>query len=196
VTEDPTRSTARPDVPRYGRVGPVDPREDPVTQPAMRPADGAGWDGPTASNPHGADPGSHPGVDMGDDLLRGSERPTELTPLPAGDAPTVAVPTTGPDTVPTAGSKGDQVPGLAHTRTSGLWTGLILSAVVLILLLVFILQNGTPVQINFFGLSGSLPTGVALLFAAIAGLLLVAIPGGLRILQLRKAARRGARHPG
>jgi uncharacterized integral membrane protein len=178
VTEDPTRSTARPDVPRYGRVGPVDPREDPVTQPAMRPA---GWDGPTASDPQG--------LDMGDDLLRGSERPTELTPLPADDAATVAVPASG------SGSKGDQVPGLAHTRASGLWTGLILSAVVLILLLVFILQNGAPVQISFLGFSGSLPTGVALLFAAIAGLLLVAIPGGLRILQLRKAARRGARRP-
>jgi uncharacterized integral membrane protein len=47
------------------------------------------------------------------------------------------------------------------------------------------------VQINFLAASGTLPTGVALLLAAIAGLLLVAIPGGLRILQLRRAARRG-----
>ncbi|WP_308257558.1 LapA family protein [Pseudonocardia lacus] len=173
MSEDPTRASARPDVPRYGRVGPVDPREDPATQPAMRPADLSAWDGPTTSNPHG--------VDMGDDLLRDSERPTVRTPLPDHDAPTVAAPRGGA--------------ALAHTRTSGLWTGLILSAIVLILLLVFILQNSTPVQITFLGLSGSLPTGVALLFAAIAGLLLVAIPGGLRILQLRKAARRAARHP-
>ncbi|MCO1654417.1 DUF1049 domain-containing protein [Pseudonocardia sp. S2-4] len=82
---------------------------------------------------------------------------------------------------------------MSHTRTSGLWTGLILSAIVLVLLLIFILQNSAPVQITFLGLSGTLPTGVALLFAAVAGLLLVAIPGGLRILQLRRAARRGAR---
>jgi uncharacterized integral membrane protein len=38
-----------------------------------------------------------------------------------------------------------------------------------------------------------LPSGVALLLAAIAGVLLGAIPGSLRILQLRRAARRGAR---
>jgi uncharacterized integral membrane protein len=170
MTDDPTRSTARPDVPRYGRVGPVDPREDPATQPAMRPA-GLQQHGDT-------------GVDMGDDLLRDSERPTVRTPLP-DEATTVALP------------QGERrAPELARTRTSGLWTGLILSAVVLALLLVFILQNGTPVVINFLGFSGSLPTGVALLFAAIAGLLLVAIPGGLRILQLRRAARRGARYPG
>ncbi|WP_252436026.1 LapA family protein [Pseudonocardia humida] len=172
MTEDPTRATARPEVPRYGRVGPVDPREDPVTQPAMRPADPSAWDG-SASNPRG--------LDMGDDLLRDSERPTVRTPLPDRDAPTAATP------------KGGPVPGISHTRTSGLWTGLILSAIVLVLLLIFILQNSAPVQITFLGLSGTLPTGVALLFAAVAGLLLVAIPGGLRILQLRRAARRGAR---
>ncbi|GAA5130490.1 lipopolysaccharide assembly protein LapA domain-containing protein [Pseudonocardia adelaidensis] len=78
----------------------------------------------------------------------------------------------------------------ARSRSGVLWTGLILSAVVLLFLLIFILQNGTPVQINFLGASGTLPIGVALLLAAVAGLLLVAIPGGLRILQLRRAARR------
>ena len=64
---------------------------------------------------------------------------------------------------------------------------------VLLFLLVFILQNGDPVQISFFALEGVLPTGVALLLAAIAGILLVAIPGSVRILQLRRAARRQGR---
>jgi uncharacterized integral membrane protein len=77
-----------------------------------------------------------------------------------------------------------------RSRTGGLWVGLILSALVLLLLLVFILQNSQPVQISFFALDGVLPTGVALLLAAIAGILLVAIPGSMRILQLRRAARR------
>jgi uncharacterized integral membrane protein len=77
-----------------------------------------------------------------------------------------------------------------RSRTGGLWVGLILSALVLLLLLVFILQNSQPVQISFFALDGVLPTGVALLLAAIAGILLVAIPGSIRILQLRRAARR------
>jgi uncharacterized integral membrane protein len=39
-----------------------------------------------------------------------------------------------------------------HSRTGGLWVGLILSALVLLLLLVFILQNDEPVQISFFAL--------------------------------------------
>jgi uncharacterized integral membrane protein len=89
-------------------------------------------------------------------------------------------------TVPTPADRGP----VPHSRTGVLWTGLILSALVLLFLLIFILQNTAPVQITFLGLSGTLPTGVALLLAAIAGLLLVAIPGGLRILQLRRAARR------
>ena len=80
-----------------------------------------------------------------------------------------------------------------RSRSGGLWVGLILSALVLLFLLVFILQNGAPVQISFFALEGTLPVGVALLLAAIAGILLVAIPGTVRILQLRRAARRRAR---
>jgi uncharacterized integral membrane protein len=111
---------------------------------------------------------------------------TDPTALP--DAPTQP---TGTGDGPT--EKVPAPPVITRTRTSGLWTGLILSAVVLVVLLVFILQNLDPVTVNFLGLSGSLPVGVALLLAAIAGLLLVAIPGGVRMLQLRKAARRAAR---
>ena len=58
----------------------------------------------------------------------------------------------------------------------------------LIFLLIFILQNSAPVQIIFLNWTGALPTGVALLFAAIAGVLLVALPGAARMLQLRRAA--------
>jgi uncharacterized integral membrane protein len=85
-----------------------------------------------------------------------------------------------------------RAPAIRHSRTGGLWAGLILSALVLLLLLVFILQNGNPVVISFFALEGVLPIGVALLLAAIAGVLLVPIPGSLRIMQLRRAARRGS----
>jgi uncharacterized integral membrane protein len=110
----------------------------------------------------------------------GGLRPADAPP----DPPTEPVPTGPP-------ARGGKAP-VSHTRAGGLWAGLILSAIVLVFLLVFILQNGAPVQVNFLGWSGSLPTGVALLLAAVAGLLLVAIPGTARIIQLRKAARRGA----
>jgi len=130
-------------------------------------------------DPH-ADPATNPGM-----------RP--VGPATDPDGRTVAVPSdTDPDTTPVPTTP-VRDPIVAHSRTGGLWTGLILSAIVGIFLLVFILQNNTPIVINFLGFSGSLPTGVALLLAAIAGLLLVAIPGGLRILQLRRAARRAAR---
>ncbi|MGH3566116.1 MAG: LapA family protein [Pseudonocardia sp.] len=81
-------------------------------------------------------------------------------------------------------------PKLGRTRFSGLWIGLIFSTLVLIFLLIFILMNLELVRIEFLGASGTLPTGVALLLAAIAGVLLVAIPGTGRILQLRRAANR------
>ena len=112
-------------------------------------------------------------------------------PVPVGEGPTQPVP--GPDT---PGTPSPGTPGTApvrRSRSGGLWVGLILSALVLLLLLVFILQNGAPVQISFFAFQGTLPVGVALLLAAILGILLVAIPGSVRILQLRGAARRGTR---
>lgn len=80
--------------------------------------------------------------------------------------------------------------GLRGGRISGLWVGLTLSAVVLLFLLIFIVQNNVPTEIRFLGIVGTLPVGVALLFAAVLGVLLVAIPGYGRMMQLRRAARR------
>jgi uncharacterized integral membrane protein len=136
---------------------------------------------PTRAMPRPADPQSRPYGRVGP-----ADPRTDPATYPALRADPKPVPE-GP-TVPTPHS-----PELRRSRTGGLWTGLILSAVVLLFLLVFILQNSAPVRITFLGATGTLPTGVALLFAAIAGLLLVAIPGGLRILQLRRAAGRRGR---
>ncbi len=77
-----------------------------------------------------------------------------------------------------------------RTRAGGLWVGLALSAIVLLLLLVFILENQQSANISYFGAHGHLPLGVALLLAAVAGALLVVIPGSARIMQLRATARR------
>ena len=131
---------------------------------------------PTQGNVGPADPTADPVTDPGMRVP---------VPVPVPERPTEPVPT-GPPATPPA----DKV---KPSRTGGLWVGLILSALVLLLLLVFILQNGDPVDISFFAFHGQLPTGVALLLAAIAGILLVAIPGSVRILQLRRAARRGMR---
>jgi uncharacterized integral membrane protein len=108
--------------------------------------------------------------------------------LPEPEGPTV--PTPGPVT-PDPGPQ--PAPVVTRTRSGGWWTGLVLSAVVLLFLLIFVLQNNAPMRINFLVWSGTLPSGVALLLSAVAGVLLVAIPGGLRILQLRRAAQQGGR---
>ena len=67
---------------------------------------------------------------------------------------------------------------------------MVIAVLVLIFLLIFIMQNLTGVRVFFLGAAGTLPLGVAMLFAAIAGALLVALIDSARILQLRHAARR------
>jgi uncharacterized integral membrane protein len=63
-------------------------------------------------------------------------------------------------------------------------------ALVLLLLMIFILQNGTRSDVYYLGAHGHLPMGVALLFAAIFGMVLVAVPTAVRIAQLRLGASR------
>jgi uncharacterized integral membrane protein len=82
---------------------------------------------------------------------------------------------------------------LRGSRTSGLWVGIVLISVLLILLIIFIAQNTDPVLIRFLGWEGEAPLAVALLAATVAGLLLATIAGSLRILQLRRRVKRGAR---
>ena len=79
------------------------------------------------------------------------------------------------------------------TRLSGLWFAVVFFAVVLLFLLIFILQNGRAVDISYLGMHGHLPLGVALLFAAVCGVLLTILAGAARISQLHAVARRHRR---
>jgi uncharacterized integral membrane protein len=107
-----------------------------------------------------------------------------------------AEPATSPEP-PTAPAPAAQPARPPHkvkrTRLSGLWLAAALSALVLLLLLIFILENGQRVAISYFGAHGHLPLGVALLLAAVLGALLIVIPGTGRIIQLRLTARRHRR---
>jgi uncharacterized integral membrane protein len=80
-----------------------------------------------------------------------------------------------------------------RTRMGGVWLASASFAVVLLLLLIFILENGKTVDVAYFGAHGHLPLGVALLLAAVLGILMVVIPGTARIVQLRMTARRHRR---
>lgn len=90
-----------------------------------------------------------------------------------------------------------------RTRISGTWVVIVAAAVVLALLLVFILQNTKSVKVSYFTANGMMPLGVALLLAAVGGVLLAGVVGSLRIWQLRRRLtvsdqsarhRRGAGH--
>ncbi|MGO4445561.1 lipopolysaccharide assembly LapA domain-containing protein [Mycobacterium sp. 2YAF39] len=76
------------------------------------------------------------------------------------------------------------------TRAAALWSALITGFVILIVLLVFIMQNTESTSIHFFGWEWNLPVGVAILLAAVCGGLLTVAVGTARIVQLRRAAKR------
>jgi uncharacterized integral membrane protein len=86
-----------------------------------------------------------------------------------------------------------QADPLRGSRTSGFWFAVLALVLLLLLLAVFILQNTQSVQISFFGWDGSAPLAASLLIAAVAGALVVAAAGALRILQLRRRVKRQAK---
>jgi lipopolysaccharide assembly protein A len=123
--------------------------------------------------------------------------PAQPQPPPGAQGPGSQV--SGPE-VPGPQGPGPQAPGpqvpdhvIKHTRISGLWVAVAFFAVILLLLLIFILQNGRTVDVSYFGAHGHLPLGVALLLAAVCGALLVVLAGVARMAQLRATARRHRR---
>ncbi|MGO4617255.1 lipopolysaccharide assembly LapA domain-containing protein [Nocardia sp. 2YAB30] len=76
------------------------------------------------------------------------------------------------------------------SRTGHTWTALIAGALILVLLLIFILQNLETVEVSLFFWHFSLPLGVAVLLSVIGGALVMALVGGARILQLRRVAKK------
>lgn len=76
------------------------------------------------------------------------------------------------------------------TRAAALWSALIVGFLVLIVLLIFIAQNTESGTFHFLGWSWSLPLGVALLAAAVLGGLITTLAGVVRIVQLRRAAKK------
>jgi uncharacterized integral membrane protein len=115
--------------------------------------------------------------------------------VPVEAGPTTAGPVEPPATAGPAAESGGvrrarvRPAGMRRTRMGGLWVVAALGAVILVLLLVFILQNGQRVEVHLFGGHWNAPLGVALLLAAALGLLLVVVPGAGRIIQLKRAAR-------
>lgn len=80
------------------------------------------------------------------------------------------------------------------TRASAVWFAVAAALLLLVMLIVFILQNPTKVEVHYLGLSGTLSLGMALLIAAVGGGVVVAIAGVARVTQLRLNARRARQH--
>ncbi len=121
----------------------------------------------------------------------------ELNPEPSAHGPTAPEQTEPRPAAPAQTAPAQTAPAQAlpqhkirRTRISGLWVSVGFFAVVLLLLLIFILQNGTKIDISYMGAHGHLPLGVALLLSAVCGVLLVVLAGAARISQLRTVARR------
>jgi uncharacterized integral membrane protein len=111
---------------------------------------------------------------------------------PPATPPAVPSKEKNPDvaTPPTGATSPLPESAVRFTRAAALWSALIVGFVVLILLLVFIMQNTDSTTIHLFAWQWKLPTGVAILLAAVCGGLLTVLAGTARIMQLRRAAKK------
>ena len=79
------------------------------------------------------------------------------------------------------------------SAASGIWLALIVAAILITLVLVFVSQNGQDVTVKFLGFDRQVPLGVAIMVSAVAGVFSVALPGSVRVIQLRRALWRTGR---
>ncbi|MDN5820511.1 MAG: lipopolysaccharide assembly protein LapA domain-containing protein, partial [Brachybacterium sp.] len=112
------------------------------------------------------------------------ERPATA---PADDAP--ASGRRGADR-PVQGRGPVEEPPASGGKTAGMWIGLILGAIILVMLLIFVIQNNVTAGFQYFGTEFDLPLGVAMLLAAIAGALVMALVGSVRMIQMSWTIRK------
>jgi lipopolysaccharide assembly protein A len=119
-----------------------------------------------------------------------------MTEQPASQSPTTTLPPqSASGTTPQLPAEtGPRKSGRMHTRISGLRMSLIVGCLALVVVMIFIIQNGHAVNISFLGAHLRLSLAVALLLAVVAGALIMAAAGTARITQLRQTMRRDRRH--
>lgn len=102
-----------------------------------------------------------------------------------GEPTAVAAPVDVSD--PPARTAGQRVP---RTRSGAAWFGICVAALLLVVLIVFMLQNTGSVEVSFLWMDGALPLALALLIAAVGAAILTMVIGVARITQLRRLSRR------
>ena len=119
------------------------------------------------------------------------DRPIGEVPPGPIEPPVASSKGTPPDPTATAGEYLlSPESAVKFTRAAALWSALIVGFLILILLLVFIMQNTDSTTIHLFVWEWNLPVGVAVLLAAVSGGLLTVAAGTARIIQLRRAAKK------
>ncbi|KAB1503812.1 DUF1049 domain-containing protein [Corynebacterium sp. 320] len=116
-------------------------------------------------------------------------QPNESTD-PFAEFPQETTPVDTPSFEPQETPVQETTPEVERTIAGSTWVALILGIFLLIVLLVFILQNQQSAQITFFAWNLNFPIGVGMLLAAIIGALVMALVGGVRIMQLRRQVTR------
>jgi lipopolysaccharide assembly protein A len=93
----------------------------------------------------------------------------------------------GPAAAPPTAEAGATGPAAKtpRSRAGAVWVGICVAAVLLIVLVIFMLQNTRPVLVTFFSLEGTVPLAIALLIAGIGVGLIALVVGTIRIGQLR-----------
>lgn len=100
-----------------------------------------------------------------------------------------------PPTKPTyPAMEAKQPSGVQGSFAGGTWIALIAGALLLIMLLVFIMQNQDQVDLVLFAWNFRFPAGIGFLLAAISGALIMALVGGVRMFQLRRQIIKTDKH--
>jgi uncharacterized integral membrane protein len=116
----------------------------------------------------------------------GSEPPTTSA-QPESTTPTAGAPTLTQTPAP-----------WGKTIAGRVWVAAIIAAILLTALVIFIAENSQHVTISFLGAHATISLALAILIAALLGILITLLVGSARILQLRlevQRHRRRARHP-
>lgn len=102
-------------------------------------------------------------------------------------------PVAEPAPVETTAPEKPAKPKVKGSLAGSTWVAMIVGLFLLIALLAFILQNQQPVELKLWTWEFSFPAGVGFLLAAIVGALIMALVGGVRMLELRRQAKKNAR---
>jgi uncharacterized integral membrane protein len=123
---------------------------------------------------------------MSNDLHRASDSSAQRA-APLSPPPTPA----GPVETVDPGSSRAKRP--APTRTSAVWFGICVAALMFVVLIVFMLQNTGRVAVNFLGWQGTAPLALTLLVSAVGAAIATMAIGVTRMSQLRRLTRRPRR---